>query len=283
MRYIANAKVNVSLEVESVRPDGFHPYESIAISVNLADYVYVTIGPRCDESSTVVSTTSTGLDDTLAARAVHAVLTAAGDARRVEISIDKHIPVGAGLGGGSADAAAALVAMNDLLGTPLDCAQMASIAVSIGTDVPFCLTGGCARLHGRGELVEPRPMPAPIAVLVTVPPVHASTGAVFTAFDRIGRQRNPEVPAFLRDAFPGCSFRNDLEPAALIVEPELGRHKARIEEITGRPAFMTGSGSGFVTYAPVAGGFRDAVRELESAGFAVHSTSLADHGVERVD
>lgn len=275
MKAIAYAKVNLCLEVGLERDDGYHAYESLATSVGLADTL--TLATTGHGERRVRTKTSTGIDDTLASRAAEAVLDAAGADVSVSIHVDKQIPPGSGLGGGSADAAASLVATAEMVGADV---PLSEIAVELGTDVPFCLVGGFARLRGRGELVEPLdPLPA-FGVLIAVPPVRTSTAAVFAAYDHVGAVPDPaRVPAWLAELLPGCSFRNDLERAAFQVEPGLSSWKSIIEEAVGSTAFMTGSGSGFVCYAPDAAALGDAVVALHHEGIAAWATEPVPHGV----
>lgn len=266
-RVRAHAKVNLSLEVGSRRPDGFHTYESWATSIGLADLLDFEIREGPGERRVVVST---GLHDTLVGRALELGGAAAGRDLCWKVRIEKQVPAGAGLGGGSADAAAALTAVSAPLGLG---PARDEIARELGTDVPFCLTGGCARLHGRGECVDMKEPLPPIGILVAVPPVELSTGAVFRAFDELGgpsrtERRGVEPPALLARVLPTCSFRNDLEPAAVAVEPSLARWKAHIEDAAARPALMTGSGSGFVCLAD-----RPAVFD-ESVLAALHTSGI---------
>lgn len=280
--WLAHAKVNLSLEVEPPRPDGYHPYVSYATSVGISDRLDIETG-RAEPGVTVV--TSSGIEDTLARKAADAVLDAAGlSGLGLDVNIRKAIPPGAGLGGGSADAAAALVAVAELVDRrdlPL-----LDMAAAIGTDVPFCVVGGCARLHGRGELVDTLPPLGDVGLLVAVPPVHVGTTEVFAAFDRTGP--GPEGPAptsdesWLAGVLPGCSFRNDLEAAALSVCPDLADWKVRIEAVVGGPVRMTGSGAGFFHLAPDVAQIRPVAAHLAEIGVAAWASAPVAHGVERV-
>ncbi|MCC7078833.1 MAG: 4-(cytidine 5'-diphospho)-2-C-methyl-D-erythritol kinase [Acidimicrobiia bacterium] len=278
-RIRAHAKVNLSLEIGARRPDGFHAYESWATSIGLADTLDFEIREGVGARRVSVST---GLADTLVGRTLELVGTTVGRDLRWDVNIEKVIPAGAGLGGGSADAAAALAAV----AVPLDLGPTRDeIARALGTDIPFCLSGGCARLHGRGELVDTtEPLP-PIGILVAVPPVELSTREVFRAFDTLGGtgrrdRRGVEPPALLARVLPACSFRNDLEPAALAVEPGLARWKARIEDAAARPALMTGSGSGFVCLADRPAVFDESVlAALHAAGVLAWVTTPVATGL----
>jgi 4-diphosphocytidyl-2-C-methyl-D-erythritol kinase len=139
--------------------------------------------------------------------------------RRARVRLHKAIPAGAGLGGGSADAAAVLrwAGVED-----------PSVAVSLGADVPFCLVGGRARVRGVGEVVERRP-DVDTSFTLLVPPLHVSTPAVYAAWDGLGG--------------PTAAGPNDLEPAALAVEPRLAAARDELGERTGAEPVLAGSGS----------------------------------------
>jgi 4-diphosphocytidyl-2-C-methyl-D-erythritol kinase len=278
----ACAKVNLSLEVDAARGDGYHPYRSWATSVSLAD----TLDVRRSEQPGVRVTTDTGVVDTLATAAATAVLRHAGLDGTVglEIAVTKRIPAGAGLGGGSADAAAAITAAARVVaeagGDVPDVATLAAIATAVGTDVPFCLVGGLAALTGRGEVVRPVGALPAVGLLVAVPDVHLSTAEVFATFDRVGPATEaPTVPDWLTRLLPDCSFRNDLEPAALSLAPELGAAKAVIEECAGAAAVMTGSGSGYVVAAESAAALVPVVERLAARGIRAWACTPTPYGV----
>jgi 4-diphosphocytidyl-2-C-methyl-D-erythritol kinase len=172
---------------------------------------------------------SEGSNDLPADNLVSRALAAVG--RDAHVQLDKRIPMGAGLGGGSADAAAVL--------RWAGCRDLA-VAASLGADVPFCLVGGRARVTGIGEVVEPLAWPAepPVFTLLT-PPLHVSTPAVYMAWDELGG--------------PTADGPNDLEPAALAVEPELAVWRDRLGDLTGAVPRLAGSGSTWFVEGEFAG------------------------------
>ena len=187
----APAKLTMTLRVTGVRGDGYHLIDAEMVTLDLADTVDV------DESGdglTVGGPYATGVP-TDGTNLVAGALRLAG--RRAAVHIDKQIPSGGGLGGGSADAAAILRWAGHL---------DLSAASRLGADVPFCLVGGRARVRGIGEVVQPLAF-EPLTVTLVVPPVHVPTPAVYRAWDELG---GPTAPG-----------PNDLEPAALVVAPEL--------------------------------------------------------------
>ena len=208
----APAKLTVSLRVTGVRPDGYHEVDAEMVTLDLADEL--RIGPG--DSLEVVGATGLAVpadDDNLVRRALRAV------GRTAAVRLVKRIPAGAGLGGGSADAAAVLrwAGCRDL-----------DLAARLGADVPFCLLGGRARVTGTGEVVDPLP-PVDRTFTLLTPPLGVSTPAVYRAWDDLGG--------------PAGAGGNDLEPAALAVEPRLAAWRDRLAEATGATPVLAGSGS----------------------------------------
>lgn len=231
---VAPAKLTRSLHIVGVRDDGYHLIEAEMVSVDLTDALRFTDG---DGLAVIDGGPDVPLDDgNLVVRA----LRAAGRTAHVELT--KRIPSGAGLGGGSSDAAAVLrwAGMTDL-----------DVAASLGADVPFCLSGGRARVSGVGEVVEPLPFEERTFTLLT-PPVHCSTVAVYRAWDELGG--------------PTGEGANDLEPAALVVAPELAAWRDRLGDATGRTPTLAGSGSTWFVEGHHPGDGCVVVRTLPASG-----------------
>jgi len=276
LRLRAYAKVNFSLDVGRLQPDGYHPYTSIAASIGVFDELFVDFAPP---GTGICVTIDTGIVDSLATRGFQVVADALESSTDVQIRIGKHIPVGGGLAGGSVNAAGAMIAASRLLGPPP--VPLVELGVKVGTDVPFCVTGGHARLFGRGELVEQRPPLPPFGVLLAVPPLAVSTPAVYAAFDQDPVPASPvPVPMWLTDLLPECSFRNDLAPAAYRAVPALWDWKETLERVVGRPALMTGSGAGHLCFAESPQDLSPYLPGLRAAGFAVWITTPVPVGVE---
>lgn len=227
----APAKLTVSLRVTGVRGDGYHLLDAEMVTLDLSDTL--VIDPGGGDSLEVVAAWPPGAEgwrtldvgpagDNLVTRALAAV------ARSAAVRLIKRIPPGAGLGGGSADAAAVL--------RWADCTDR-GVAQRLGADVPFCLLGGRARVTGIGEVVEPLP-PESRSYLLVLPPFGVDTAAVYRAWDR----RAAAGQAGRRGARREAS-NNDLEDAALEVEPRLAGWRRALEEVTGRRAHLAGSGS----------------------------------------
>jgi 4-diphosphocytidyl-2-C-methyl-D-erythritol kinase len=213
VRVVAPAKLTLSLRITGVRQDGLHLVDAEMVSLSLHDVV--TIDPDGD-GVTTTGRYAAGVpsdDGNIVAKALWLV------ERRAGVAIDKRIPHGGGLGGGSSDAAAVLrwAGFADAQG-----------AAVIGADVPFCLVGGRARVQGIGEIVEPLPHVDRELTLV-VPPLSVSTQAVYRAWDEMGG--------------PTASGPNDLEPAAIRVEPALARWRDLIGDASGESPILAGSGA----------------------------------------
>jgi 4-diphosphocytidyl-2-C-methyl-D-erythritol kinase len=219
----APAKLTLNLRVTGVRADGFHLIDSEMTSLTIADTVLID-----DEFNNglndAVDTTTISVNGPYAAgvptdssNLVHKALALVG--RSATVQITKNIPHGGGLGGGSTDAAAILRWANftDL-----------NAAARIGADVSFCLVGGRARVQGIGEVVTPLPTHAQDITLF-IPPIHVSTPAVYKKWDELGGPEGPNG--------------NDLEPAALAVEPDLATWRDAIGYATGETPLLAGSGA----------------------------------------
>ena len=242
----AYAKVNLVLRVGPRRADGLHQLCSLFASVALCDEVRV----EAAGSDTVVCPEVQG--ENLAAQAVAAFRSLVPDLPPLRVEIDKRIPVAAGLGGGSADAAAVLRAANRLAGGRLDRAALVRLAAGLGSDVPSQIEPCHSIVTGAGEEVEPVELPE--MTLVLVPQAGGlSTGAVYTALDKLRSEvdRVPDAaldPERLRGlaAAPldelAAALENDLQPPALSLRPELERTLAALRRMGALAALVTGSG-----------------------------------------
>jgi 4-diphosphocytidyl-2-C-methyl-D-erythritol kinase len=231
----AAAKLTLSLRITGVRPDGYHLIDAEMVSLSLHDVL--TIDPA-GAGIEVVGRYAEGTptdERNLVAKALWLV------ERQAHVVIDKRIPHGGGLGGGSSDAAAVL-----RWGGLSDPAA----AAIIGADVPFCLVGGRARVGGIGELVDPLPFVERRVTLV-VPPLRVSSAAAYRAWDELGG--------------PTSEGSNDLEAAAIRVEPQLARWRDRIGELSGATPVLAGSGATWW----LAGEHEDALAALSDEGAEV--------------
>lgn len=256
VRATAYAKLTLSLRVVGRRDDGYHDLEALVVSIeDPHDVVEVEAVPHPGGVSFLVEGELEGVptgSTNLAMCAGEAAMRRAGrSGHGVRMTLRKKIPAGAGLGGGSADAAAAMHAVRRMLELELDDAAMLDVGVEIGSDVPFCLTGGAAWLRGRGERLEPLELPVGLPYLVAIPPFRLATPMVYAAWDDLGGPRaTRSVPAFGPVAGLVSELVNDLEPAAEAIEPRLVEFREALERIVGAPALLAGSGSAYVV--PVA-------------------------------
>lgn len=230
------AKINLALGVGPRRDDGYHPLATVYHAVDLCDEV--TAHP-CDNGTVSVDTHFDGResvvipagDGNLAVRAALALREYAGIEAGARLAVRKVIPVAGGMAGGSADAAAALVACADLWEIPVTRETLVHIAADIGSDVPFLLHGGTAMGDGRGEQISPVLARGSYTWVLALQDHGLSTADVFAEFDRLHlRQHAPSVPdellAALRagDAeFLGAALSNDLHEAAMSLSPQLQR------------------------------------------------------------
>ena len=247
IRELAPAKVNLVLQVGPRRADGLHELCSIFASLELADEVTVDPAGAAAGPDEVVCPGVTGPN--LASAAAAAFRDAAPEASLppLRITIEKRIPVAAGLGGGSADAAAVLRAANQLAGDPFDVEELREVARGIGADVPSQIEPRHALVTGAGERVEPLDLPEMALVLVPAPE-GLSTKEVYAEADRLPSTRAKLDPAAVKAlaraplATLARGMENDLEAAALSLRPELLRTLTRLEEAGALAARITGSG-----------------------------------------
>jgi 4-diphosphocytidyl-2-C-methyl-D-erythritol kinase len=258
MRAEAFAKVNLSLRVGARDASGRHPLHSLAQSIDWADRMALEPAPADSFAVTGLSVPTDASN--LAWRAVEAARAASTRPAPVALSLDKRIPPAAGLGGGSADAAGALVLAAAMFGVP----DRDRLAPGLGADVPFCLLGGTAWMEGYGERLTPLPPLAGFWLAVAVPPFEVSTGAAYARWDELDGPGGPAVSG--RDLPPELrSFEplvNDLVPAARSLAPGLGDWAADLSRLWGRVLLMSGSGPAHFAFFPTAS-------EAEAAAGAV--------------
>lgn len=244
----APAKVNLVLHVLGRRTDGFHEIETLFQAVALADHVLVERGGG-DVSLDVHGAELGPTEQNLAWRAARALLDATGRRDGLHVRLDKRIPAGAGLGGGSSDAAAVLRLGNHLLGDLLDGTALSALGAELGSDVPFFLgDGALAWGRGRGEVLEALPPLPEASVVVVMPPVHVATGGAYASLARqreSGGQRPcsgtfTDVPASWEEVAEVAS--NDFESVVPGAHPEVERALAALRARGARPALLSGSG-----------------------------------------
>jgi len=294
----AQAKVNLALGIVGRRPDGFHTLVSVFVRIDLADRLTVrslglpaTADPAADRLHVAGAQRVAGDPDDLVLRAARVLRAwAARPLEPLAFDLEKRIPVAAGLGGGSADAAAALALAAQVWGLPLTAAERGHLAARLGSDVPFFAAGAVAALvRGRGEEVEPLAAPAgaPGFLLVT-DPVGLATADVFGALATAAGPPGPDAPAAraaldLADALragldgrglaswaPRLRDANDLWLAAAALRPALGHLRRELEERLGRPLLLSGSGPTLLALYPSREEVRAAASDIATRPVAGH-------------
>lgn len=241
----APAKVNLALEVLGLLPGGYHELDTVFAWLDWCDDVQVSLGTGLDVVSEVDGGLSLGpAEENLAVRALRALDV------DLHVRLVKRIPAGAGLGGGSADAAAVLVAANELLGLGRSREELERVGAQLGADVAFGVQGGAARGRGRGDELSPLPPPPECEVVVVQPPFGLATGPVYRAWDATMPRVAPGAAERMADALRLGSYRalvdalaNDLEPAACSLEPSLTELIVRMREAGCDGVLLSGSGS----------------------------------------
>jgi len=248
---LAPAKVNLFLHVGPLEADGYHPLASLVVFADVGDRLTVERAERLSLAVTgPFADALEGEGDNLVLRAVRALCAASivGEPG-LRISLDKQLPVAAGLGGGSSDAGAALTLARDALGLSLDDTALAEIAAGIGADGPMCLHARAAWAEGRGDVLTFETGLPPLPALLVNPGVPSSTGAVYRAFDDAakGAADRPGPPsawdlASVMDWL--AAQRNDLQAPAVSLAPAIGEALAAVAALPGvRLTRMSGSGA----------------------------------------
>ena len=248
----AFAKVNYALEVRGLRDDGYHEISSVLQSVSLADELEIERSGGGFELLFEPERVEVGpVEENTVYKAWALLWARAGHELPARIKLHKKIPAGAGLGGGSADAAAVLVGMNEVFGLGLGPEELRGVGARIGADVPFCISGGTALGEGVGDVLTPLPAPPDHHLVLAKPGRSADTGGIYRAYD--GR-RTPQagkasvdtvVAALQSGALPGFAgaVGNDLEPVTAELVPEVTAYKREMLRAGALGAAMTGTGT----------------------------------------
>lgn len=243
----APAKINLTLDVKGRRPDGYHEIETVMHQIDLVDRVSL----RVSSEGIKVTADSPELpcaEDNLAFRAAVEFFRQVGATGGVEVFIHKRIPVGAGLAGGSSDAAAVIKGLNRLYGDRLTPDEMLGLGAKIGSDVPFCILGGTALARGRGEIVTPLFTDMTLALVLVKPDFAVSTKEVYERFDKVQIFERPDTDEVMRgllckDVEMICrGMGNVLEAVTTAWFPEVARIKQRMKGLGAIAALMSGSG-----------------------------------------
>jgi len=244
----APAKINLSLDVLYKRPDGYHEVKMVMTTIDLADRIELVPLPG-EDAIRIVSQNRFVPDDcrNLAYQAAKLLKETFSIREGVAISITKHIPVAAGLAGGSSDAAATLRGLNKLWGLGLSVHELARLGAQIGSDVAFCVYGGTAIATGRGEIITPISSPPPCWVVLAKPPIGVSTAEVYRNL-QLEHVSHPDVDAMVKaierqDYAALCrSVGNVLEEVTLKKYPEVAHIKEQMKRFGADAVLMSGSG-----------------------------------------
>lgn len=248
----APAKLNLFLHITGRRPDGYHLIESVFMLIDWCDTLHFELRRDGLVTRADIQTSATEQlpAEDLCIQAAKALQRASGTTLGAHISLDKHIPSQAGMGGGSSDAASCLIALQRLWGIQLPHQQLMAIALSLGADVPFFLSGGNAWVQGVGEQITPIHVPT-ADFLVVKPPLGLSTPAIFASSKLKRDTETATITGFAAHDKPGIfGFgRNDLQPVAQEFCSQIGQSLDWLSglQLKGR---MTGSGSAVFAYLP---------------------------------
>jgi 4-diphosphocytidyl-2-C-methyl-D-erythritol kinase len=278
VRLRAFAKVNYALEVRGLREDGYHEIASVLQSISLADELEIERSRSGFELLFEPEGVEVGpLEENTVYQAWALLWEMSGYELPVRIRLHKKIPAGAGLGGGSADAAAVLVGMNELFSLGLNHEELCDIGSRIGADVPFCLTGGTALGEGKGEVLTALPAPPGHHLVLTKPVRGAETGGIYRAYDKRhveGRASVDPVVAALRSGDLSAfaeAVGNDLEPVTAGFVPEVAAYKRELLRAGALGAAMTGTGTAVYGIFGAGGDARMMERELQAPFVKVHN------------
>jgi 4-diphosphocytidyl-2-C-methyl-D-erythritol kinase len=279
-RVEAPGKLNLSLLVEPPAPNGYHPLDSLVQTIEWCDILEFE---SVDDDTDQVTVTGADIDpdDNLVVKALREVRRDHLLASQ-RVRLEKSLPVAAGIGGGSSDAAATVLAAGRVLG--LDRTTMIGITDRLGADVPLFLTGGTLRMSGFGEKIAPEQGLGGFSFAIAVPDFGLLTAEVYSRWDELEGPVGEELPAQstppqLRGGMP---LRNDLLPAAISLEPRLGDFMADLRAAWGNAVCLTGSGSACFGYFPDLTEANDASAAVAAICAVVRGVEVRSRGVDFV-
>ena len=276
------AKLNISLDVTERRADGYHNMVMVMQTVSLSDEVSI----RLNNAGTVRACSNLsfipGDERNLAVRAALRYLREIGcESQGIDITLDKHIPVGAGMGGGSSDAAAVLRALNLMYGRPLSMAELERISGDVGSDVPFCISGGTSLAKGRGEELTVLPPLPPCRFIICKPDFSVSTPELFKKLDQISLRIHPDTAGIV-SALGRGELKEICRRMYNVFEDVEDRRLRKISEIKNMlldfgalGAVMTGTGSAvFGVFPPEFDGTRAVAALKKEYGFCASAEAV---------
>lgn len=242
------AKINLSLDVIGKRADGYHELRMIMQTVNLCDYITVSLN---ESGKIVILSENKNIplgEDNIVYKAAKLFFQKLGKVYGADIKIKKNIPIGAGMAGGSADAAGTMKALNELLGKPFSYETLEKMGKEIGADVPFCIRGGCCLCEGIGEILTPARKMKGVYLLIAKPNFSVSTPWVYKNLKLSEESIHPETDRLIcaletgkYEAFDKYSG-NTLENVTMGEYPQIGEFKSIMKENGAFFSMMTGSG-----------------------------------------
>lgn len=243
--YSAPAKINLCLHVLGKREDGYHLLAMAMQRVDLCDRLEISVDAGSELSVTCDGVELSAGEENIAARAARLILQEAGLNCAVNIAIEKRIPVAAGLGGGSSDAATVLMALDDLLGLGLGTPRLMELGLQLGADVPFFIYGRPAWATGIGERLEPLPPLPAVCYLLVHPGFAVSTAWVYQSLRLTIADEVANLPRFSAGGSGELvgSLHNDLEEVTVTAYPQIARIKDQLLEHGALGALMSGSGA----------------------------------------
>ena len=259
MKINAYAKINLSLALTGVREDGYHTLHSIMQTVSLCDTLEIE---RAEQNSFTCTEPALESGSNLCIKARDAFYRATGLQGCVRIHLDKQIPTGAGLGGGSADAAAVLRALNRLYGEPLTNQALLTLSATLGADVPFCLHGGTCLCTGIGEVLTPIEDAKPLYLVIAKGADGLSTPDMYRRMDAVKETWS---------SADRTGYFNDFEPVAESVLPDIAYLKQRLLALGASVAMMSGSGSAVFGIFETRSQTEFAAQAIASEGFFASS------------
>lgn len=280
----AYAKVNLSLDITGKRPDGYHTLCSVFQSVSLCDTV--TVEPA-DRVSVACSDGALNGENNICHKAAELFFKTAKISGGANIYIEKRIPSAGGLGGGSADAAAVLRALNELAARPLGEAELLKAAVSLGADVPFCLKGGTKLCEGIGEIMTDLPKLNGCFIVIAKKGTKSSTGDMYRALDGAAKRKRPDTNGFVR-ALENGNFSEAFANAyncfeSVCDQGTLAKAKAVARETNAVYCGLSGAGPSVVSVYSDSDSAVSAANVLSEMGFLTFNCQPVDSGIKIIE
>ncbi len=274
----AYAKINLGLDVIKRRPDGYHEVKMIMQTVGIYDVLTFFRKKKRDGSPSITISMDNGElpsgEGNLVYKAAALTMEAFGIREGVEITLEKNIPIAAGMAGGSADAAAVFHGMKELFGLPMEQEEMKRLGVKIGADVPYCIMGGTALSEGIGEVLTPLAPPPAAHLLIAKPDVGVSTRFVYENLHADTLRHHPDIDGMVKAIGEGnlegitSRMENVLETVTIREYPVIRDIKETMKEAGALNALMSGSG-------PAVFGVFDTAEAAQAAYEKVRETDLA--------